>query len=627
MPEKENPSKETFSSVPAPKSEDHELLKLLVDSTTDGVWQWDMERNEVVWSDGIYAMLGYSRQTVSKQSFEDIQSLSHPEDRARHAQAVADHVQSGKPYAIDVRLQRADGSYSWFRVRGTALRTETGQPYRMVGTVIDITEKRQKEEAVQKEREQVERILSALQTGLVLINPDLSIAWVNDKIREMFPGEEPVGKQCYAFFHKTSQPCDPCSTRECFDTGRFSQGEKINTSNNRCFLVIAQPVRNTSGNVVNVIEAISDITEKKRTEEALRKRERQIEKQLIELDILYATSPVGLAFVDRELRYVRINETLAAINGKPVHVHIGRTVREIIPDLAPRLEPLYHRVIASGEPILNLEFKFMRRKDRYWLLNVHPVVVEDGTVMGVNTVMQDITNQKNAEEALRVSREQLRSLTAHLQDALEQERIAISREIHDDLGQAISALKLDIAWLGKRIGEDRPEAFKKLEAMRSLIDQSSQSVKDLCSRLRPGILDDLGLIAALEWQTEDFQARSGIPCTLVAAVKELPQNDSTALAVYRICQEALTNVSRHAGASAVTIRITREGGTMLLEIIDNGIGITAEDLKNSRSFGIMGMRERAYGVGGTFHIEPGDEAGTRVAVRFPVRSVRESMFE
>ena len=231
---------------------------------------------------------------------------------------------------------------------------------------------------------------------------------------------------------------------------------------------------------------------------------------------------------------------------------------------------------------------------------------------------EEVRERITAEVELKQSREELRSLSAHLQAVREAERTRIAREIHDELGQVLSALKMDIDWL-RRHGASDVEAFAaKAEAMNDLVKGTLQRVKRISQELRPSVLDNLGFLAALRWQSGDFAERSGIECTVSMSGAEPPLSHECASALFRVCQEALTNVARHAGATAVKIAVATDGDRPVLRIRDDGRGITVEDQMNARSFGLVGMRERVHHLNGRLTIDGEPGAGTTISVTVPL---------
>ena len=250
--------------------------------------------------------------------------------------------------------------------------------------------------------------------------------------------------------------------------------------------------------------------------------------------------------------------------------------------------------------------------------------LEVATVAGELNKMLDARARADAEAralnaAIEESREQLRGLTASLLVAREEERTTIAREIHDTLGQSLTALKMDVAWIGRRLPNDTPATFAKLAAMTTLIDETVVTVRRLATELRPGVLDDLGLAAAVEWQAQEFEHRTGIRCALCARVDDGALDPLVSTAAFRIFQESLTNVARHSRASRVAVTLDRLDSELVLEVHDDGVGIALADAANVRSIGLAGMRERAQLVGGGFSISGAAGAGTTVRVRIPWR--------
>ena len=238
--------------------------------------------------------------------------------------------------------------------------------------------------------------------------------------------------------------------------------------------------------------------------------------------------------------------------------------------------------------------------------------------------MLDVRARAEAEArtlraALEASREQLQRLAAGLLLAREEERTTIAREIHDALGQALTALRMDVAWIGRRLPDDMRATAGKLTEMVALIDDTIVTVRRIATDLRPGILDDLGLAAAVEWQAQEFEQRTGIRCALRTMVDDGRLDPLVSTAVFRIFQESLTNAARHSRASSVTVTLEHRDAELVLEVRDDGVGIAAADASNVRSIGLAGMRERAQLAGGGCSIAGQPGAGTTVRVQIPRR--------
>lgn len=292
-------------------------------------------------------------------------------------------------------------------------------------------------------------------------------------------------------------------------------------------------------------------------------------------------------------------------------------------DNSARLAEDRRRVLRGEDPTGEW---LRRRKDgsTVWVHSKRVVLRDpDGTAIGILGVARDISESKRTSEELLASHEQLRELAARLRSVREQERAVMARQIHDELGQALSALHLDVAWLRARLKDEDVVLEEKTRSMAALIETSIGRVRTLATELRPAVLDSLGLLATIEWETQQFTRRTGIPCT-----HELPPDPPIVDAdrstdVFRILQEALTNVARHAGAREVVVTLRFWHNELQLSISDDGRGITAAEIASPQALGLVGMRERALLWDGTVEWRARDGGGTVVDLHVPLANRRE----
>ena len=241
----------------------------------------------------------------------------------------------------------------------------------------------------------------------------------------------------------------------------------------------------------------------------------------------------------------------------------------------------------------------------------------------LNAELEERVAQRTAElqaaiAQLENSRAQLLLLAQHEQIRREEDRARMAREVHDELGQAMTGLKMDLAWLQKHTGPKQKDLLQKFRDMSALVDTTIQGVRRIATELRPGMLDDLGLVPAMEWQLQEFQKRSGIRCRFASSLEEVALNAEETTVLFRIFQEALTNVARHAAASRVEVTLDEEQGYVRLRVQDNGRGITDSEVNGSRSFGLLGMRERVLLRSGDFSIRGTPGLGTTLVIRLPL---------
>jgi two-component system sensor histidine kinase UhpB len=282
---------------------------------------------------------------------------------------------------------------------------------------------------------------------------------------------------------------------------------------------------------------------------------------------------------------------------------------------------IYHLNRISGKKSPSrYQFRGIHKNGSLLFLEADAVLLKKkGKTIGTRSYIRDITEQTHLADEVKDSREQLRQLAAHLESVRENERTHIAREIHDELGQTLTALKMDLFWLNKRLDPTQEILHEKCGEMIGLTDQIIKTVKKICSELRPGLLDDLGLAAAIEWQAQDFQERMGIKINLGSLQEDIKLDREIATAVFRIFQETLTNIARHSQASSVKVSLKEKNGWLELNVRDNGIGLADEKLHSPDSFGLLGIKERADYFGGSVHFEGVPGKGTAVKVKMPVQ--------
>lgn len=274
------------------------------------------------------------------------------------------------------------------------------------------------------------------------------------------------------------------------------------------------------------------------------------------------------------------------------------------------------RSMSSGDEF-NTEHRIVQRDGSVrWVQTISRSAIENNTRLLRGTIM-DVTERKHTMEALKRSQELLRELTAHQDRVKEAERKRIAREIHDELGQTLLALRIDVSMLDARTAKSHPRLNEKVRGALHQIDATVRTIRTIINNLRPAVLD-LGLTAAIEWQVSEFRRRSGIACDLFMGEKEFVVDDARATSLFRILQESLTNVIRHANASHVVIELYQEDNQLVMKIIDNGVGIYPGTRKHANSFGLVGVEERIHALGGEFLIESAPGKGTTLTVYIPL---------
>jgi PAS domain S-box-containing protein len=320
-----------------------------------------------------------------------------------------------------------------------------------------------------------------------------------------------------------------------------------------------------------------------------------------------------------DFRFLYVSEGCHKLFGRKQHELLGAAryfFEAFDTDDRQRLEDALRQSSMVGT-LLNWEGQTGGRARSKWInLRSTPHRFDSGVVewQGIAT---NVSHSKEIEAELRGSRQQLAELSTHLEAVKEQERERIARDIHDELGSILVRLKIEVALLASKLPEASGGWREKAHSLEGLLDQAMSTASRVGRELRPGILKEFGLSAALECQAEDFSQRAGISCRVQCDDEGMEPDPDTSLAIFRIAQEALTNVAKHAHASLVVMRLGRESGNIVLEIRDNGRGISAADMMKPKSFGLRGIRERILSLAGEFSITPSEHGGTHIALRVP----------
>ena len=373
---------------------------------------------------------------------------------------------------------------------------------------------------------------------------------------------------------------------------------------------------------VQSVQMIHDLDVHRVELEAQNQELREVHKQLeITLDRyadLYDFAPVGYVTLGKDGVIQGINLTGASLIGRERSQLLGRSLssflaKESIPVFVRHMQQVCHSPV-------NLTDELVIKTGRGQMIEVNITSVLNhyaNSEVTCRSVLIDITERKQYEQNMRRSRQLLRELSTHHEAVREEERKRVAREIHDELGQSLLALKMDVSMLSAALHDASPALRGKTQAMLDLINRTVKSVRDISSNLRPAVLD-LGLVPALEWLLEEFRNHTDIPCKLKAREEDVQVSDEIATGVFRIVQESLTNVARHAHATKVDVSLTANTNVLTVKIKDNGIGIdVGSRLSKKNSFGLTGIGERISMMGGQFNIEGETGKGTTLLVTVP----------
>lgn len=372
------------------------------------------------------------------------------------------------------------------------------------------------------------------------------------------------------------------------------------------------PERQADGSIV-WYGFLHDVTARKRAEEMLRISKNKFK-------TLTENVPDVIIRYDREGQRIYANPVFASLTGLQVEGSAGLHSKVRWGGSIPKDEyrGLVKKVMDTGQPAEGfMDWQYPDGRIAHHFYRVVPERNQKGEVIGALAIGRDITALKEAERRLQESREQLRQLAAYRDTVREEERKYIARELHDELGQFLSALRMQASMLRMRFGTDNPALIDHVNGMIQLVDDNIQVVRNISTALRPAMLD-LGIVAALEWLAQEFEEYSGVPCDLRVMKQADDMEEHCATTLFRVVQESLNNVMRHAGAKRVAIQLVRTGAHYRLKVSDDGKGFDP-DTVSKKSLGLVGMRERVLMLGGDIRIASEPGSGTALEVDIPVR--------
>lgn len=719
------------------------LLRLAVEAGGVGLWEWELATGQLSWNDRVKVIFGLPVETKGL-TLDDFLSAIHPADRAETERSFREALASRTELDHEYRIVRSDGTVRWIAAIGRGLYDAQGEPERMLGASLDITERKQAEAAL-RESEHVlaesqsiaklgswrwdiggpirwtaetyrihgvspERFVPTLDSGLTLIHVE-DRAMVQRWLEACAAGERPGEQRFRAILPDGSErtligrgqlTCDPdgrplhmtgtvqdVTERQRTEDALSGALRKLDTTVNnlsgfvyRCANQPERPVEfvsegifelvgyraaefasgtKTLGSVVvpadrdrvwsevqAAVEArrpfvleyrvttasglerwvwekgapviaagvlvalegfVTDITERKQAKAALQESEARYR-------TLFESAPVGIFISDAFGDCVDANAAGCRMLGYTREELLGSNIRDVVVGEEAARVGREQALLQVGE-VVQSEWQVRRKDGTLFPAEVSATLLADGRVL---CILSDGSERQRAQRESEESRERLQRLAGELLLAREHERAAVAREIHDELGQLLTGLKLDAAWLGRHLSDGESVLGPKVAEMAALVDEAVRSVRQVAARLRPGVLDDLGLPAALERHVAEVRSRSGLRCALENQLGTLELSPSVSIALFRIAQECFTNIARHAQASTARALLGAVAGELVLEISDDGRGISEEEIRTPRSIGITGMRERAALVGGTCTLtgEPGRGTTVRVAVPLSV---------
>lgn len=565
----------------------------------------------------IFRIIGVDKK--SELEFDLVISMIHPDDRTRIWKIINSLFVNSTSKKMEFRITRPDKSLRFISQSTKVERNEKGKVIKIFGKLQDITKRKKAEIQLKENEEKFSTIFNQSPIAISLLNfKNKKFFEVNNAFESIFEYKK---RELIGFTPDEINLFLNHEYKKILNGVKENKSDKHESivgfkkkSGDKGWAILKGELINLRG-VNYILLMMIDITEKRNAEIALFESENTLRS-------FFKSTPWLLGIVDAtetDIIGVYFNKESKRYWGQAPEYLMGSTIRLGMPENLIKL--WIKKLKKSGiikKPV-HFEYEYeTKNKTRIYSATVNFIHKISESKERYSLVIEDITERKESEKEILKSHIQMRLLAANIQNAREEERTGIAREIHDELGQVLTAVKLDLSWLKSKMPEHPSTVDEKIISSLQLVDDSIQTVKRITAELRPGILDDLGLAAAIEWQCEEFQKRSEIKIDLQIIPDNIYLNPKLSTAIFRISQEALTNIARHSKATKVCVRLVKEDDRLELMIKDNGIGITREQQDDSKSFGLLGIKERADYFGGNTCIKGIKSRGTTIIVQFPI---------
>jgi PAS domain S-box-containing protein len=603
--------------------EDQGRLAAIVESSEDAIIGKTLEGIVTSWNEGARRLFGYTAEEMLGQPVSRIIPIECSEEEAK----ILARLRRGERVEHYETVRRhKDGRLVNVFLTISPIRDGSGHIIGASKIARDITEQKKAEAATRQAHERLLEQAALLELAPVLVRDMESriIHWSNGAERLYgFSKAEALGRVSHELF-QTEFAEGKANVDEGLRRDYRWEGELVYRKRDGKQLVVASQqivYCDSTGRPLHILEVNADITERKSAEQGLRESQARFAG-------IIDSAMDAIISIDEAQRVVLFNTAAERMFGCAAAEALGHPLERFIP---ARLRPAHRAHVeafgATGVTSRTMgklgDLTALRSDGEEFPIEASISQTEVSGAKLFTVILRDITERKTAEVALSRSEEQLRALTARLQQAREEEALRIARELHDQLGRCLTTIKMDVAGIERMLTGGVAEGsfqalIERATRMSKTLDETVLTVRRISAELRPAVLDDLGLAAAIDWQARDFQARSGVSCVVRLPENDLELSRDQATALFRIFQESLTNVARHAQATKLWVNLSEEEGAVVLEIEDNGVGISAERLAERRSLGLLGMRERVAVFGGEIEFAGAPGQGTAIVVRMPV---------
>ncbi len=520
---------------------------------------------------------------------------------------------TGEQESYQLRGTGPDGTTSWYETFVGSIHRR-GRVVAAILISADITARKEMEEALHESEEKWRSLAENMPNIVMIVDRDGVLQYINRTVAGLTP-EDVVGRSMFDYINPEYRRTIREVLERVFETGEPASYQLQGTGpdgGKAWYETCVGPILR-GNDVVAAAQISTDITARKEAGAALQQSEATFRS-------IVNNATDGILVADAECkRFALANATICEMLGYTEEELLELELSDIHPEEdLPRVADAFERQVSGAEPMA-CDIPVLCMDGSVFYADVNSAVITLGGRTCLMGIFRDVTDRRRIQDELKHSREELRHLYARLSDVREEERTMMAREIHDGLGQSLAVLSMQLELLRAKPPKRPEEVSRKLASMADLVERSVSEMRKICTALKPGVLDHLGLGPAVEWQAEEFEARTRVRCHLKADLENVTLDQNLATAVFRILQESLTNVARHSEADEVWINCGKKDRQIELVVSDDGKGITEDQLTDPKSLGIAGMRERALEWGGELDISGVPDEGTTVSMTIPIR--------
>ncbi len=586
--------------------ESEERFRLLAENSNDAIWKLDLNGRHQYVSPATTKIFGYTVEETMGAHF----SRYLPEEKLPEAYDVFGKVISGQSVPSYVtEAVRKDGRIIIADFSVAPL-IKDGRVVAIQGITRDVTAQKKAERVLAESQKNLASLINAITESVLLVSPAGTIMANNQTAAQRLRGhaEEMAGKNVFDFLEENVVENLKTKLVQVLETQKPIQFEEVRFG--RHVWTNFYPILDDHGHVDRIAVFTMDIHERKIAEKSLRESEQRYR-------TLFESAPLSIILTDAQGRICDYNSSALNIFGYATSDIKHLRAEDVFAD--PRIYVQLLETLKQNHMVRAKEVQLKKKNHDLLdtLINISTIQIDNQQY--ILALITDITPQKQVEKELRDAHEKLRQLNKHIQTAREKERTFIARELHDELGQTLTAIHMEASWVAQKAPNELKSIKDKAEAISDLAVGAIGFLKRIITQLRPTLLMDLGLSEAVRWQANEYQQRLGIQFNVDIHLETNTVDEDLGIAIFRIFQEAVTNAVRHAHATVLTVTLTEQNGRIELVVKDNGIGISQDKFASTESFGIMGMRERVEIFGGSLEVSGVPGKGTTLRARFPLR--------